>query len=139
MRLLLIDAKEFSYLPSHPSKKVDVHFKEGIEKKNEYHNCLLAQIAFESKDGKRVVRRAASAIRRLAEELRVTSVVLLPNVHLTEHPMRSDDALARFKSLWRSLDGTFPCSVHLEPFGYSGEWRLIAKGHLRSVIGREFR
>ena len=139
MRLLLIDANHFSYFPSYASKKVAIHFREGAKKQEDYDNCLVVHVAVEPRDNNNTIESAKSGIKELAAEFDVKNIVLLPNVHLTESPAKSRKDLKVLKQLWERLDRLPTWSTHLEAFGYSGEWKISSKSHLRSVLGRRYK
>ena len=102
---------------------------------------LLALIAVEVDDGDavaQVAEGAAAEIVKLATQLKVHDVMLLPFAHLFVEPGPAEQAveIIDYAAARLRLDGL---DVQRAPFGWFHSWEMRAKGHPLSRVARTIR
>jgi threonyl-tRNA synthetase len=102
---------------------------------------LLVLAAVESGDERsssEVQRGTVEEIQKLASQLKVNQVMLLPFAHLFAEPAPPGDAVALIDGVADELRaGGF--TVERPPFGWFHTWDLQAKGHPLSRVARTIR
>lgn len=148
MRTLIIDAETFQYNPTNKSASSGFHNSAGINKKSHYSNCLVMSVSVEKKDNIKIIPKMIETVKEILKEtekikgIKNDSIVILPNVHLTNNPMGGKGAYSILEKLYEALHREFDAdkiAVHLEAFGFSGPWSINANGHRYSVLGRSFK
>lgn len=136
MNLLFIHADKFKYSPKTPSPKSSVSIKDNAIRKQYYVDCLVIFITIDQNDNINKVDLCVKEILGCATTLKCKEIVLMPISHMLPNPMLSRDAYSYFVKIREGVlqNSTFNC--YLEPFGYSGNWQISAKGHIKSVLGR---
>jgi hypothetical protein len=85
-----------------------------------------------------VASGAAQEVDRLAHQLRVTEVMLLPFAHLFAEPAPVEGAMEVIETTAASLRAA-GLTVQRPPFGWFHSWDLKAKGHPLSRVARTVR
>jgi len=138
MRLITIDCIYFSYKPTIKTLHENYTFKDDSIRNENYYNCLVANIAIERGDNNIKIVKSSKEIISISRELDVSCIVLVPNVHLTNKPIEHEKAINLFLFLFDTIKNKSIIPVYLEAFGYTGEWQIHAKGHIKSVLGRTY-
>ena len=113
--------------PTHPTTRIE--------------DGLLVVASVEAGDetaAEDVAERTAAEIQKLANQLKVHEIMLLPFAHLFAEPSPPEAALALLDDVagrLRSVD----YSVQRPPFGWFHTWDMQAKGHPLSRVARSIR
>ena len=104
-------------------------------------NGLLVLAAAEAGDeghSGEVASDTAAEVAKLARQLKVGEVMLLPFAHLFVEPAPARDAIAIMDAAAERLRGS-GLEVQRAPFGWFTSWELKAKGHPLSRVARTIR
>lgn len=130
MKLLLIHADYMEYEVKKKTKIAEPFNGKG-EKVEE---VLVAFTSVEKCDNKEVVRRAAEAIKEVAEKVNAKRIMIYPYAHLSPNLADADTAIKLLKELESELSDY---EVHRSPFGWYKAFRISCKGHPLSELSRE--
>jgi hypothetical protein len=125
-----ITQKGRSALVEQPSDR-SMHIDEGFL-------VLASAEAGDDSDASAVAQGTAAEITRLAAQLKVRAVMLLPFAHLFAEPTTPETALAIIDDVAARLRGD-GLDVTRPPFGWFHTWDLQAKGHPLSRLARTIR
>lgn len=104
-------------------------------------NGLLVLAAAEADDVEQaagVADDTAAEVAKLAQQLKVGEVLLLPFAHLFVQPAPGRDAIAIIDAVADNLRGS-GLRVQRPPFGWFTSWEMKAKGHPLSRVARTVR
>lgn len=109
------------------------------ERKNEIvvKDPLVILTAVEKGDNDAIVKQYIDAIKKTADEVKATRLVLYPYAHLSSNLSSPDTALEYLTEAEHVLKKDF--EVVRAPFGYYKEFELKCKGHPLSELSKEFR
>ena len=130
MKLLLIHADYMEY-----EVKKKTKLAEPFDGKGErVEEVLVAFTSVERGDNEDVVRRAAEAIREVAEKVNARRIMIYPYAHLSSNLADADTAVRLLKRLEVELSDF---EVHRSPFGWYKAFKISCKGHPLSELSRE--
>lgn len=130
MKLLLIHA---DYMEYEVKKKTKI--AEPFDGKGErVEEVLVAFTSVEKGDNEEVVRKAAEAIKEVAEKVNAERIMIYPYAHLSSNLADADTAVKLLKELEAELSDY---EVHRSPFGWYKAFRISCKGHPLSELSRE--
>ncbi|WP_202318419.1 threonine--tRNA ligase [Archaeoglobus neptunius] len=130
MKLLLIHA---DYMEYEVKKKTKV--AEPFEGKGErVEEVLVVFTSVEKGDNEDVVKKAADAIREVAEKVNAERIMIYPYAHLSSNLADAETAVDLLKKLEIELSDF---EVHRSPFGWYKSFRISCKGHPLSELSRE--
>ncbi len=139
MRLLLLHSDEFEYEPKRKAIKAAEEIEKGLVSVDE---SLVVFMSVEEADEKNHLEAASQTvdeINKVADELKITNLVLYPWVHLTSTPSRPDIALKVMKRIESDiLESKKFEVVKRAPFGWYKGFTIKVKGHPLSELSREF-
>ena len=139
MRLLIFHVDAFACTVTEKGRSPLVETP--IEPTTRVENGLLVLASVESGDetaADEVGRDTVAEIAKLADQLKVRAIMLLPFAHLFAESAPPAEALSLLDDVagqLRSLDFT----VQRPPFGWFHTWDLQAKGHPLSRVARSIR
>ncbi|AAB90685.1 threonine--tRNA ligase [Archaeoglobus fulgidus] len=130
MKLLLIHADYMEY-----EVKKKTKLAEPFDGKGErVEEVLVAFTSVEKGDDENVVRKAAEAIREVAEKVNAERIMIYPYAHLSSNLADAETAVKLLKQLEAELSDF---EVHRSPFGWYKAFRISCKGHPLSELSRE--
>jgi len=130
MKLLLIHA---DYMEYEVKKKTKV--AEPFDGKGErVEEVLVAFTSVEKGDNEDVVKKAAEAIREVAQKVNAERIMIYPYAHLSSNLADADTAVNLLKKLEAELSDF---EVHRSPFGWYKAFKISCKGHPLSELSRE--
>jgi threonyl-tRNA synthetase len=130
MKLLLIHADYMEY-----EVKKKTKLAEPFEGKGErVDEVLVAFTSVEKGDDENVVKKAAEAIREVAEKVNADRIMIYPYAHLSSNLADAETAVKLLKQLEAELSDF---EVHRSPFGWYKAFRISCKGHPLSELSRE--
>ena len=130
MRLLLIHA---DYMEYEVKKKTKV--AEPFDGKGErVEEVLVVFTSVEKGDNEEVVKKAAEAIREVAEKVNAERIMIYPYAHLSSNLADADTAVNLLKKLEAELSDF---EVYRSPFGWYKAFKISCKGHPLSELSRE--
>ena len=130
MKLLLIHA---DYMEYEVKKKTKV--AEPFDGKGErVEEVLVAFTSVEKGDNEEVVKKAAAAIREVAEKVNAERIMIYPYAHLSSNLADAETAVNLLKKLEAELSDF---EVHRSPFGWYKAFKISCKGHPLSELSRE--
>ena len=130
MKLLLIHADYMEY-----EVKKKTKLAEPFDGKGErVEEVLVAFTSVEKGDDENVVKKAAEAIREVAEKVSAERIMIYPYAHLSSNLADADTAVKLLKQLEAELSDF---EVHRSPFGWYKAFRISCKGHPLSELSRE--
>ncbi|MCL4447198.1 MAG: hypothetical protein M1556_00680 [Candidatus Thermoplasmatota archaeon] len=135
MRFLAWHVGQFLAVPTEKGRSPIVEEARTVEA----DNAILVFANFEKGDEPHqteIVTKAANEIASVAANLKVTSIVLNPFVHLFGEPSTPESAVSMLKMLDESLTAR-GLQVQRLAFGMFYELELKAKGHRFSRIARK--
>jgi threonyl-tRNA synthetase len=135
MKLLLIHS---DYIEYHVKDKAIPQPEELKEKTGRLDEALTVFIAVEKPDEdapQQIVANAASEIRKTAEQLKVTNIMLYPYAHLSSNLGSPKVAQQILIDLENDLKATY--TVKRSPFGWYKAFKISCKGHPLSELSRE--
>ncbi|MHA1380304.1 MAG: threonyl-tRNA synthetase editing domain-containing protein [Candidatus Helarchaeota archaeon] len=106
-------------------------------KENKVQNALVFFISMEKKDetNPEIIDKSTSAIEKIAKQLKVTNIVIVPFAHLFGELCSPEFALKSLKAIHSQLESKHFGVLRL-PFGWFNELEMKAKGHPLSRISR---
>jgi len=122
------------FIEIEPKKKALKSADEVEKKKQRYEECLVVFTGVEAGDSA-VVQRAADEIKKVCNQVKTTTVVIYPWVHLTSTPARPDDAVKVLAELEKALKKE-KLEVHNAPFGWYKAFNISVKGHPLAELSR---
>ena len=137
MKIMTIHA---DYIEVEPKQKAIKDAEEASPEKKRYDEVLVVFTSVEQGD-EDVLASAKSGvveIDKVAKQLKATSVLIYPLVHLTSKPSAPRVALAVIKKMDELLKEMAYSSDH-SPFGWYKGYTLKCKGHPLSELSREIR
>lgn len=130
MKLLLIHADYMEY-----EVKKKTKLAEPFDGKGErVEEVLVAFTSVEKGDDENVVRKAAEAIREVAEKVNAERIMIYPYAHLSSNLADAETAVKLLKQLEAELSDF---EVNRSPFGWYKAFRISCKGHPLSELSRE--
>jgi len=136
MRILLIHS---DYIEYEAKKKLE--FADEIpekEKKGRMEECLVVFASVEKDDeGKMdtIVENTYKEIKKTADLLTTTNIMIYPYVHLSSTPSSPNFAEKTIDAIYNELKPEY--NVKKSPFGYYKAFTLSCKGHPLSELSRE--
>lgn len=136
MRILLIHS---DYMEYEAKKKLE--FADEIpeeEKKGKMEECLVVFTSVEKADETAmdtIVDRTCEEIRKTAELVTTTNIMIYPYVHLSSTPSSPQFAQKTIDAIYNELKSEY--TVKKSPFGYYKAFKLSCKGHPLSELSRE--
>lgn len=136
MRILLIHS---DYIEYEAKKKLE--FADEIpekEKKGRMEECLVVFASVEKNDeGKMdtIVENTCKEIKKTADLLTTTNIMIYPYVHLSSTPSSPNFAEKTIDAIYNELKLEY--NVKKSPFGYYKAFTLSCKGHPLSELSRE--
>ncbi|MHA1301419.1 MAG: threonyl-tRNA synthetase editing domain-containing protein [Candidatus Helarchaeota archaeon] len=106
-------------------------------KENRVEDALIFFISMEKQDEKNseIINKSVSEIKKIADQLKVTNIVLIPFAHLFGKLSSPEFALKSLKEIYSQLKSKNFNVLRL-PFGWFNELEMKAKGHPLSRISR---
>jgi threonyl-tRNA synthetase len=98
---------------------------------------LVVLTAIEKGDNKKTLEEFSEAVKKTANEVKVTNIVLYPYAHLSSNLASPKEAQEALKEAEKSLKKEF--KVQMAPFGYYKSFELKVKGHPLSELSKEFK
>src|SRR3989344_8494254 len=136
MKILTIHADFIEF----EAKKEAMKAAEKTEKgKKRVEECLVVFSAVEKADEANpdaITSRYIAEIKDIAGQVKATSLVLYPFVHLTPEPAKPDVALSVLKKAEQELKKEY--QVTRAPFGWYKAFEIKCKGHPLSELSRSF-
>ncbi|WP_456330469.1 threonine--tRNA ligase [Archaeoglobus sp.] len=130
MKLLLIHADYMEY-----EVKKKTKLAEPFDGKGErVEEVLVAFTSVEKGDNEEVVKKAAEAIREVAQKVNAERIMIYPYAHLSSNLADADTAVNLLKKLEAELSDF---EVHRSPFGWYKAFKISCKGHPLSELSRE--
>jgi len=130
MKLLLIHADYMEY-----EVKKKTRLAEPFDGKGErVEEVLVAFTSVEKGDNEDVVKKAAEAIREVAEKVNAERIMIYPYAHLSSNLADAETAVNLLKKLEAELSDF---EVHRSPFGWYKAFKISCKGHPLSELSRE--
>ncbi|MBO8178932.1 MAG: threonine--tRNA ligase [Archaeoglobus sp.] len=130
MKLLLIHADYMEY-----EVKKKTKLAEPFDGKGErVEEVLVAFTSVEKGDNEDVVKKAAEAIREVAEKVNAERIMIYPYAHLSSNLADADTAVNLLKKLEAELSDF---EVYRSPFGWYKAFKISCKGHPLSELSRE--
>jgi len=104
--------------------------------KGEAKECLVVLVAVEKEDSKQTIKELVNDIKKIAEDVKTSNIVLYPYAHLSNNLGKPEKAVEILNETAKKLK---PLKVIQAPFGYYKTLELKVKGHPLSELSREFK
>ena len=137
MRILLVHS---DYIEFEPKEKAFKGAEDAQKKKERIDDCLVVFTAVEKGDERSkdvIVQKGTAEITDVCRQVKATTVVLYPFVHLSSSPAPANDALDIMKGMEAALASAY--TVHRAPFGWYKSFTVKCKGHPLSELSKEIR
>lgn len=139
MRIILLHSDEFEYEPKKKAIKSAEQIEMGIVSVKEALVAMMAVESVDERDYDAAALQSVKEISAVADELKISNIVVYPWVHLTSTPSRPDIALKVMRRVESELVklGVYKI-IKRAPFGWYKGFTIKVKGHPLSELSREF-
>lgn len=134
MKIILLHSDFIEFEPRHKAIKS----AEEASGKQRIDECLVVLTAVESADEKSpdlVSKNLAQEVKKVADEVKASNIVLYPYAHLSKDLSSPDTALNVLKSAEKILSKEY--KVARAPFGWYKKFSISVKGHPLAELSRE--
>ena len=138
MKAIFFHADRFGFAVESPSERLDgVSLEEVRSASLEVQECLVALFHVEEADGEKQILRLCKDIKRIAEKVGVTRLVVAAFGHLS-HSYAPPDVALHISQRVVDICRGWKCEVHTSPFGHNKTFILHTKGHADAVKHRSY-
>lgn len=133
MRVLLLHAERFSYIPT----KKAVSQAEELAKEYETNNALVVFTTVEEGDNEAVIQKASKDITEQVDRLKASTIVIYPYAHLSSNLAPLGEARQVLEKLAKDIEKQ-GFSVHKAPFGWYKSFEIKVHGHPLAELSRSY-
>ena len=138
MKVLFFHANRFGFMVESPSEWLGGAAPEEIKSISlDVEECLVVLFHVEEADGDRQIRRLCKDIRRIAEKVGTSRLVVAAFGHLSSSYAPPSVAMEISRQVVETCR-EWGCEVYTSPFGHNKTFVLHAKGHPDAVKHRGY-
>lgn len=147
MKALFFHADLFGFDVDSPSERLGGATPEDLDDTGEgpprssgvyVNECLVALFHVEEADGDHQIRRLCKDVRRVAQKVGATRLMVAAFGHLSNSYAPPSVAIEISRQVVETCRGWEEYEVHTSPFGYNKTLVLHAKGHADAVKHRSY-
>ncbi len=138
MKVIFFHADRFGFQVESPSERLGGAKPEEVKNLSlDVEDCLTALFHVEESDGEYQIRRFCKDIRRIAEKVGATRLVVAAFGHLSDSYAPPGAAMEISRQIVETCRG-YGYEVHTSPFGHNKTLVLHCKGHSDAVKHRGY-
>ncbi|MDP3725718.1 MAG: threonyl-tRNA synthetase editing domain-containing protein [bacterium] len=138
MKAIFFHADRFGFEVKSPSERLGGATPEEVRGMSlDVEECLVVLFHVEESDDERQIRRLCKDIKRIAEKMVVTRLVVAAFGHLSDSYAPPNVAMDISRQVVETCR-EFGCEVYTSPFGHNKTFVLHAKGHPDAVKYRSY-
>lgn len=138
MKAIFFHADRFGFVVESPSERLGGAVPEEVKSMSlDVEECLVALFHVEEADGDHQIQRLCKDIKRIAEKVGTSRLVVAAFGHLSNSYAQPSVAMDVSRQVVEKCHG-FGYEVSTSPFGYNKTFVLHAKGHPDAVKHRSY-